>query len=134
MKRFVSDELFKEVSNTDSLLYSRLFINSVKQNSGCKIKDKMMYINFEIEISYQLVEINNDELEIKHEDLLDSTIHYIMKHGVEQKESKGRLYSNECPSCGAPITDTVDANCLYCGDAYNSGDTEWVVAEIFENV
>lgn len=54
---------------------------------------------------------------------------FIRKRGIEQKD----LYnSTACPSCGAEITEDLGeiAQCPYCSTLLNSGEYDWVLAEI----
>ncbi len=54
---------------------------------------------------------------------------YIRKKGIEEKD----LYStNKCPNCGSDLPEnaTESSKCEYCGTLTNSGDYDWVLAEI----
>ncbi len=42
------------------------------------------------------------------------------------------LYALVCPSCGAPMGETVDAVCAYCGASFVTGEHDWRFAGILQ--
>lgn len=49
------------------------------------------------------------------------------KAGATTQASHG-MSTNRCPSCNAPLTDTLSPSCDYCGTVLSGGDRDWVVA------
>ncbi len=45
-----------------------------------------------------------------------------------------RAVSGACPSCGAPAQNVQAQKCAYCGALVNSGDYDWVLAEITQTM
>ncbi len=55
---------------------------------------------------------------------------FLRKKNIQTDPAKSFL-NNVCPSCGAAIDNQSDkAKCPYCGNVFNSGDHDWVLAEI----
>lgn len=114
-----------------NVLYNRLYINAVNQNGYVDITDEYMEIEFEVKYGFQRVRKNSDgSLEIMDNEIQEQTNIYTMKHALVTSETKGNLYAGECPSCGAPVDDTGERNCSYCGELYNSGKNEWIISKI----
>lgn len=45
------------------------------------------------------------------------------------------LIHNQCPSCGSDtITSHITTKCQYCGNIFNSGEYDWVLSEITQEV
>jgi len=44
------------------------------------------------------------------------------------------LYQGKCPNCGAPFQGGASNNCGYCNAVVNSGNYDWVLAEITQGV
>ncbi|MCX8000409.1 MAG: TIM44-like domain-containing protein, partial [Leptospiraceae bacterium] len=59
---------------------------------------------------------------------------FVRKKDVVTKKQGGILFGN-CPNCGGDIQDLGELNqCKYCHAIVNSGDYDWVLAEITQKV
>lgn len=45
-----------------------------------------------------------------------------------------QLKDNKCPNCGAPLQVSATGACAYCGAIVSSGQFDWVLSEIRQNV
>ncbi len=57
-----------------------------------------------------------------------AVIHLIRREPAIQP--KGNLYEGTCPPCAMPVEYEVDVECPHCKTRYNSGDSEWIIADI----
>ena len=49
---------------------------------------------------------------------------------IDASGAKASLYAHACPACGAPVGDTLDLKCAYCGEVLNSTRREWIVSAL----
>ena len=54
----------------------------------------------------------------------------VMERDKAAAEAKGSIYAHQCPSCGAPVADSLDVKCGYCGSVLNSPKSEWIIADV----
>jgi hypothetical protein len=77
------------------------------------------------------------KLEGKKAVLLDKEIYprldiLVMERNKGKTMSKGSLYAHQCPSCGAPVSDSLEVKCGYCGVPMNSAKNEWIISDLIE--
>jgi len=133
VKRFVSKDLFaslRDKMSGDPIVYNRIFLNDVVVVGFDDSKPDLNEIAIFIRSSYQKVQKQNGKF-----NLLDSAVAsqaevVIMQRAKSASESKGSLYAHTCPSCGAPVADSLDENCSYCNVELNSPSHEWIINEI----
>lgn len=86
--------------------------------------------------------INKDEPEAKKMELLREATQssyyeiwsFVRKIGAITKK-EGGILSGNCPNCGANILDLGELNqCKHCKSIINSGDYDWVLAEITQKI
>ncbi len=58
---------------------------------------------------------------------------FLRKPGARTLSDKG-FNQGTCPNCGAPLENTQSTKCEYCQALVNSGDYDWVLAEITQTV
>ena len=58
---------------------------------------------------------------------------FVRKPGVQTKIGED-LYQGKCPNCGAPFTGGAANSCESCGAIVNSGNYDWVLAEITQGM
>jgi hypothetical protein len=54
---------------------------------------------------------------------------FVRRRG-KTSESAGRAFEGKCPSCGAELPQSEVVRCQYCKALTNSGEHDWVLAEI----
>ena len=132
LKRFVSAELFdklsKKIEKENKFIYNRIFLNDVSL-IGIMQKDNKNVLAISIKSSIQRVSVNDDKIALIDPFVNIQNEYIIMERDINAGESKGSLYAHACPSCGAPIGDTIDTNCEYCGAELNSTSREWIITE-----
>jgi len=130
LRRFVSDELFEKLSNKiekeNKFIYNRIFLNDVSL-MGIMQNNNKNVLTISIKSSYQRVSINDGKLVLIDPFVNIQNEYVIMERDIKAGDSKGSLYAHACPSCGAPIGDTVNTKCEYCGAELNSTSNEWII-------
>lgn len=58
---------------------------------------------------------------------------FVRKPGAQTRIGAD-LYQGKCPQCGAPFNGGATNNCEFCGAVVNSGNYDWVLAEITQGV
>jgi len=133
MKRFVSNDLYSKLSidieSTSPFVYNRIYLSDVTL-IGALQKNEKNILAIYVKSSYQRVSINNDKLQILDPQLNTKTEIVLFSRNILASENKGSLYAHQCPSCGAPVQDTIDMNCAYCGTLLNSTEREWIITDI----
>jgi predicted lipid-binding transport protein (Tim44 family) len=133
MRRFVSDKVFKELGINETGLitaYNRIFLNDVFLVGVSDEADRNV-LHIAVKSSYQRIQIdNNNRINKIDEAVVSRTEVIFMSRDKDAAESKGSLYAHSCPSCGAPVENSLNIACDYCGSAMNSTSTEWIITEI----
>lgn len=133
MRRFVSDKVFKELGINETGLitaYNRIFLNDVFLVGVSDEPDRNV-LHIAVKSSYQRIQIdNNNKISKIDEAVVSRTEVIFMSRDKDAAESKGSLYAHSCPSCGAPVENSLDIACNYCGSAMNSTSTEWIITDI----
>ncbi len=135
MRRFVSDEVFEKLTKQfdaeEEFVYNRLYLNDVAL-IGAMQKDNKNVLMISIKSSYQRVIPRDKKVDILDVAVTSKNEVVIMSRDIKAGESKGSLYSHSCPSCGAPVGDTIDTKCEYCGAELNSTSNEWIITDIMD--
>ena len=133
MRRFVSDSQFESLSRDfgiqEPFVFNRLYLNSVTlidyyREENC---DNMVVA---VKRTAQRVAIDGDQLRLIDQGLYVRNEMMVMSRDVGTGIAKGSLYAHACPACGAPVGDTLDTKCAYCGGTLNSTRHEWIVSRL----
>ncbi len=134
MRRFVSDELYQKISAnipSEQIVYNRLFLNDVTL-IGARQENNKHVLMIAVKSSYQRV-IPKERRAIAVDNAIISKTEVIyMERDINASKAEGSLYAHDCPSCGAPIKDTTDLKCSYCGALVNSTSHEWIIRDIVD--
>lgn len=160
MRRFTSSAFFEKAksrigSGDDRVVYNRLYLNHVMflgqvydeigESGGGKGGSRAngqhgdasgdatdtIKVAIALRATYQRARVSGGTSR-----LLDSTILtrdeilIFQRRAAGTGTAKGSLLMHQCASCGGPIKDSLDLTCPYCGSQYNSGDHDWVVADL----
>ncbi len=132
MRRFVSDKVFNESGVKDSgpiISYNRIFLNDVFL-VGVSEEAAMNVLHIAVKSSYQRIQIDNNKVKRIDEAVVSRTEVIFMSRDKKAAESKGSLYAHSCPSCGAPVENSLIINCNYCGNVMNSTSSEWIITDM----
>jgi uncharacterized Zn finger protein (UPF0148 family) len=132
MRRFVSDKVFNEIGvkeNGPVVAYNRIFLNDVFL-VGISEDGNKNVLHVAVKSSYQRIQIDNNKISKIDEAVVSRTEVIFMSRDKKAAESKGSLYAHSCPSCGAPVENSLSINCNYCGSVMNSTSTEWIITDM----
>jgi ribosomal protein L37AE/L43A len=133
MRRFVSDDVYNTLSlqfETDpKFVYNRIFLSDVTVIGALQQGEKNV-LAISVKSAFQRVSINENKLTIIDPQIVTQTKVVLFSRDIKANINKGSLYAHQCPSCGAPIGDTTDMNCGYCGALLNSTENEWIITGI----
>ncbi len=133
MRRFLSDQLFEKImsrSGDSTHIYNRLYLNNVTLISIREVDNKYI-IGVAVKATVQRVNKTGENRAT----LIDAVPYsynevILMERSCDYKASKGSLYAHICPACGAPVKDSLDVSCQYCGAKFNSGANDWVISDL----
>lgn len=134
MRRFVSDAAFKKITGSfpqQQIVYNRVYLNDVELLAAVQRDNKnILYVG--VKCSYQRARLDGNKAT-----LIDDSLYYtidilVMERECGKSASKGSLYAHICPSCGAPVSDSLDVKCAYCGVLLNSAKNEWIITDKIE--
>ena len=133
MRRFVGDQQFERLSQEfaqqSPFVFNRLYLNSVTAIDLYRADGKDNLV-MAIKRTAQRVAITADRLVLIDQGMYTRNEVMILSRDVGAGESKASLYAHACPACGAPVGDTFDLKCAYCGELLNSTSREWIVTSL----
>ena len=136
MRRFVTDEVYeslKEKMRTEPhYLFNRLYLNDVTLVDYFNDEGKDNLV-FAMKRSAQRVGVEGEKLWLTDNTVVAENKVLILSRDAGAQEPKGTLYSHSCPNCAAPVPDTTEIKCAYCGELLNSTKFEWIVSSLFDS-
>lgn len=134
LRRFVSDSLYekleKEIPN-EQVIFNRLYLNDVTLVAAEEKEDKHLLM-VAVKSSFQRVMPKGNSLVKIDQVVVSKTEVVYLERDKTASKAQGSLYAHDCPSCGAPIGDTLDLKCKYCGAEVNSTKFEWIIKDIVD--
>lgn len=134
LHRFTDDNLFsrleQKIKNEQAFVFNRLFLNDVSLVNVMQANNMWMATFNVYYSSMRLTETANGLNKID-----DTVMERLMTVTLAKKVGtvqKNKQWSFECPSCGAPYTDTTTTECAYCSAKINSADNDWVMVNLSE--
>ncbi len=134
MRRFVNDDVFEKIKSMidgNHLAYNRIYLNDVTLIGVSRSANKNI-LSIAIKSSYQRVRLASGRPEKIDPVVVSKTEVLLMSRDIKSAESKGSLYAHSCPSCGAPVENSLSINCTYCGTPYNSTGAEWIITGLMD--
>jgi predicted lipid-binding transport protein (Tim44 family)/DNA-directed RNA polymerase subunit RPC12/RpoP len=134
LRRFVSDDYFKKLSKEipeSSIVYNRLYLNDVSL-IGVQEADGKNKLYIAVKSSYQRASLNFNKAEFIDPQILTKREVLVMERDKGAIVTKGSVYAHLCPACGAPVADSLNVKCTYCGSVMNSPKTEWIVSALLD--
>lgn len=119
---FAYDRLFlEEVSWTDILP-----LGTAPKSGG----DPFWRLRCRLALAYRRVRVEQGQARYLDTDLQRATVLLSLRRRAGSVRAAGKLYAHQCPACGAPVQDRLEADCAYCGAPLNDGSREWVVESL----
>ena len=132
MRRFVSDKVFNSLGIKEGgapVSYNRIFLNDVFL-AGISEEGNNNVLHIAVKSSYQRIKIENNKVSRIDEAVVSRTEVLFMSRDRDAAGSKGSLYAHSCPGCGAPVENSLNINCTYCGNVMNSTGSEWIITDL----
>lgn len=137
MRRFVSDPAFETLAQRHAqqspFIFNRLFLNSVTAIDYYRAEGKDNLV-VALKRTAQRVSVDGDRLVLLDQGLYVGNEVMILTRDadavIDTSGAKASLYAHACPACGAPVGDTLDLKCAYCGEVLNSTRREWIVSAL----
>ncbi len=132
MRRFVSDAVFEKMkarTAEGAAAYNRLYLNDAYL-VGAWTGDGRNNLAVAIRSSYQRVALKSGRAVMLDPAVTSRTEVVVLSRDRGTSASKGSIYARECPACGAPVADSLEVKCPYCGIDYNSTANDWVITNL----
>ncbi|MES0491187.1 MAG: Tim44-like domain-containing protein [Leptospirales bacterium] len=134
MKRFTSNELYLRLSQSigeKTIAYNRIFLNDVTL-VGTQEKETSHVVMVRIKSTYQRITVGDKNIEMLDPAMTTKSEVVFLELAKQSETQKGSLYAHVCPSCAAPIEDSLDIKCGYCAVELNAGVFDWVITDIMD--
>ena len=133
MRRFVGDALFErlsdEIKRQAPFVFNRLYLNNVTLIDFYR-SDGRDNLVVAFKRTAQRVDIAQGRLRLIDQGMYAENQVMILSRDAGAGAAQGSLYAHSCPACGAPVGDTLDLKCGYCGEVLNSTGREWIVTRL----
>lgn len=133
MIRFVSDEAFEKLRRRmpeKRIVFDRLFLNDVT-TIGAWQEEGANIVAVAVKKSMKKAEIlDSGAVRLIDSSMVTETEIVLLKRNRDGAAPKGSLYAHQCTACGAPVEDSTDLTCRYCGSVINDARFEWLIADI----
>ena len=93
-------------------------------------KENKNILVFAITCSYQRAELSGNSVRLLDPQITEREEIMTLARDASAGVAKGSIYQHACPFCGAPVKDTLDIKCPYCGSTLNSASNDWVVSAL----
>jgi len=130
MRRFVADDLFRQLATKyeqNREIFSRIFLNRVTLIKA-EQRDGKNILTFEITCSYQRAVLTGNSVRLVDPAIMEREEIMTLSRDASAGAGKGSIYQHTCPACGAPVKDTLDIKCAFCGSTLNNTANDWVVS------
>lgn len=132
MRRFVCDDFFNNFQNTissEKIAYNRLYLNDVTL-IGVSEDESRNILSVAVKSSFQRVRLNDNRITLIDSAVISQNEVMLLARDKDFSPSIGSIYAHQCASCGAPVENSLDIHCAYCGSPLNSTKGEWIVLDI----
>jgi predicted lipid-binding transport protein (Tim44 family) len=135
MRRIVTDDLFRQLApeyEKNREIFNRIFLNRVKLVKA-EEKDSKYILTFVLTASIQRAMLTANSVRLIDPEIVQRDEIMTLTRDASAGAGKGSIYQHNCPSCGAPVKDTLDIRCAFCGSPLNSTANDWVVSGLERN-
>jgi len=131
LTRFANKETIEQImaqkAELGNSIFDRLYLNDVTLSSF-NTSNEILNLQFDLTATYQRVSIAN-KLQFVDDDFVTQNTTIILSKNIAalKTPAKETVYSYECPSCGAPYTNTTNEACTYCSEPVCDPSNSWVL-------
>ena len=133
VERFSTPEFFSQLKvkmGANSFVYSRLFVQAYELTNLTLLENNRISARVMIAYAFQRVNLSEEGALAVDQDVRERRATMTLIHEFSDHESKGSLYSNTCPHCGATQKETLNLKCDYCASALNDLKGDWIVSDL----
>lgn len=130
MRRFVTDDLFRQLApeyEQNREIFNRIFLNRVTLIKA-EQRDGKNILTFALTASIQRASLTGNSVRLIDPEIVEREEIMTLTRDATAGAGKGSIYQHTCPACGAPVKDTLDIKCAFCGSTLNSTANDWVVS------
>ncbi|UWX57304.1 zinc-ribbon domain-containing transport protein [Chlorobaculum sp. MV4-Y] len=134
MRRFVTDDLFRQLTpkyEQNKEIFNRIFLNRVTLIKA-EQRDGKNILTFALTASIQRAVLTGNSVRLVDPEIVEHEEIMTLTRDVSAGAGKGSIYQHTCPACGAPVKDTLDIKCAFCGSTLNSTANDWVVSGLMD--
>lgn len=134
MRRFVADDLFRQLASEyekSREIFNRIFLNRVTLIKA-EQRDGKNILTFVLTASIQRAMLTGNSVRLIDPEIVEREQIMTLTRDATAGAGKGSIYQHTCPACGAPVKDTLDIKCAFCGSMLNSTANDWVVSGLTE--
>jgi len=134
MRRFVGDTAYGKIVAgfpAQHIVFNRLYLNDVSVIAAEEQGDRHQ-LHVAVKSSYQRALLEQDKARLIDPVIMTKREILILERDKEagKVSARGSVYAHQCPACGAPVADSLDLKCGYCGALLNSPKTEWIISDL----
>ena len=129
--RFCSNEFTENTKPKfkQSYLYNRLFIKDVSLINIYENPTSMLAA-LSITCVTQKVSIQNNDLQIINASPITTNEYLILSRSKKIASNKYSAMAHNCSNCGAPVEDSLQLTCKFCGSSLNDNSKDWIVENL----
>jgi predicted lipid-binding transport protein (Tim44 family) len=120
---------FKQFLVDTKYLYDRLFLNSVDVQK-IFMNGNLCHAEVEVVYSFRKIRIQGQSAMLLSEDTITVKKVITLVREISLTASKGSVFANSCPHCGAAQKDSLSVSCAYCSGPLNDPKADWIVDAI----
>ena len=131
INRFCTEEFTEKAktSFTTKYLFNRLFLSDVSLVNIYE-DDKNIIAALSISSTQQKVTVNGNKLNILHPSPVSIGDFLILSRSKKFTVNKFSAMAHNCSGCGAPVEDSLQLTCNYCGTSLNDNTKDWIVEKL----
>lgn len=129
--RFCSNEFLEKSKNkfNSHYLYNRLFLKDVSLINVYENPSSILAVLSTTCVS-QKVSVNNEELEIINSSPITNLEYIVLSRSKKIATNKYSAMAHNCSSCGAPVENSLQLTCNFCGNSLNDNSKDWIVENL----
>ncbi len=133
LKKFTSDRFYAALQSSlppDRFVYDRLYAKAVEL-LGVRVEDSILTAFLAVHYEFQQVNLETlaETIHVPEDHSVDCKV-LVMARTLSDITTKGSTFAGTCSSCGAPVKDSLDITCRFCGHVFNESRTDWIVDSI----
>ncbi len=110
-------------------LYNRLFTKDVSLINLYEDANSV-FAALSISCAQQKVAIENNQLQLINSSPVEVHEYLVLSRAKQFATNKYSAMAHNCSGCGAPVEDSLQLTCNYCGASLNDNSKDWIVEQL----